>query len=1149
MKFYYFNFFGLSAAKFKILMIMKLTFIILLATLLQVKASSYAQKISITENNSSMTSVLKKIRSQSGYDFFYKSNLIKNAKPVSVDIKDVNISDALNIIFKDQPLSYTIEAKTVIITPAELVNFAIDVKGKVVDNEGESLPGVSVRVKGENQATSTDMNGNFVLKNVNENAIIQLSFIGFQSIEISAKASLGTITLEMSNASLNEIIVVGYGTVRRSDVTGAITSLTPDAVEASQSVSVENILQGKVAGVSVNTSNASPGAASSVTIRGANSLRGDNQPLYVIDNIPQASTGEIPSSAFGGGDYQIAQNPLTSLNPSDIADIQILKDASATAIYGSRGANGVIIITTKKGVAGKAKVGANANYSIVQATNLRDMMSLSQFGIDRNLKTGVAGSQYFQEGDQTRYIFSGSVYDANDPSSYFVLEEKNWQKEIYQSALSQNYDLTFSGGTEAIKYYLSADVKNINGMIKGTGLNQQGLRLNLNGDISKKLKFAVSMSGNLKENDMMSGGNSKGGATGSIARTAIDSAPFAFPEGDPLLNSNEEARTTTLAWLNDYDDFTKEKSARVSGDLTWKISRDFSYNLRGGGNIRLQDRARWFGTDLFLGLNNNGYLGLNSLNANNYTVENLVNYNRSIKDLVDISATAGVTYDDYSWINTSTIASNFQFKDLRTDGLHLASTINQQQPEQRDYQLLSFLGRVNLSFLEGKYIATFTGRSDGSSKFKKGNRTEFFPSAAFAWRMEQEEFLKNITWIDQLKLRIGYGKTGSQSISPYNSFYNYDQVIDYANAIGDKQLAIAVANLQNSDLRWETTSAYNAGIDFSLFKGRLGGTFDAYYKETNDLLIEKALPTSTSFNSITLNQGAMSNKGFEFSLDGDIYKTENFTWNVSGNIGINRSQIKDLGYAEAQYGNETYKAYLGNSIGDHFGVANIFIVGKQPGLFWGYKTDGIIQTDDTGLPTSTVFPQTPGNIKVVDVTGDGKVDANDKTIIGNPNPNFNYGFRTAFSYKALKFSATFYGVQGNDIINGNVRYEQTPATNTPNLTKYAFENRWTATNPSNLFSSSNSNIQNQLYDRYVEDGSFLRLSDVTLNYTIPKQALNKALQNVSVFASVKNVFLITDYSGYDPEMRTFAFDGLRPGIDLNSYSNPRQFIFGLNVTF
>ncbi len=1149
MNFYYFNFFGLSAAKLKILLIMKLTFIILLATLVQVQANSYAQNISIKEENTSITSLLKKVRVQSGYDFFYDSSLLKNVKPISINIKNVSINDALHTIFKNQSLNYVIEEKTVIITSSTLSAFAMEVIGKVVDETNLGLPGVSVWVKGENQGTSTDANGNFVLKNVNENATLKFSFTGYETLEILAKANLGTIKLKVSSSNLNEVIVVGYGTVKKGDVTGAISSLKPDAIEASQAVSVENILQGKIAGVNVSTSAASPGAASSVTIRGANSLRGDNQPLYVIDNIPQASTGEIPSSAFGGGDYQIAQNPLTSLNPSDIADIQVLKDASATAIYGSRGANGVILITTKKGIAGKAKISGNANYSVVQATNLRDMMNLSQFGAYRNEKTGPGGAQYFQSGDEHRYIFSGTTYDANDPSTYHIITERNWQKEIYQNALSQNYDLTLSGGTNAIKYYLSADVKAINGMIKGTGLNQQGLRLNLNGDISKRLKFAVSMSGNLKENNMMSGGNSKGGATGSIARTAIDSAPFEFPSDDPLINSSEEARTTTLAWLNDYDDIANEKSARVSAEITWKISNSFSYNLRSGGNLRLQDRARWYGSQLFLGLNNNGYLGLNSLNTNNYTVENLVNYNHTIKDLVDISATAGVTYDDYNSLSRSTTATNFQFKDLRTGGVHLAAITNNAQPDQRDYQLLSFLGRLNLSFLKGKYLATVTGRSDGSSKFKKGNRTEFFPSLALAWRVEQEDFLKNVNWIDQLKFRVGYGKTGSQSISPYNSFYNYDQVIDYANATGDKQLAIAVANLQNSDLKWETTSAYNGGIDFSLFKGRLGGAVDVYYKETNDLLIEKALPTSTSFNSITLNQGAMSNRGVELSLNGDVIKTKDFTWTLSGNIGLNRSKIKDLGYAAAKYGNETYRAYLGNSVGDHFGVANIFIVGREPGLFWGYKTNGIIQTGEAGLPTSTIFTQTPGNIKVVDVTGDGKIDANDKTIIGNPNPDFSYGFQTAFSYKQLKFSATFYGVQGNQIVNGNVRYENTPAINTANLTKNAFENRWTASNPSNLFPGVNSNLQNVLYDRYVENGSFLRLSDVTLNYVLPKSLLMKTIQNVSLFTSVKNAFILTDYTGYDPEMRTFAFDGLRPGIDMNSYSNPRQFIFGLNVTF
>lgn len=1024
-----------------------------------------------------------------------------------------------------------------------------NITGKVIDATKRGIAGATLQIEGTKRYTTTDSDGNFSIQSTSATEVLKISYTGFltQKITIGNKSTIH-VTLAEDARLLNDVVVIGYGTVKKRDVTGAIASIKPDANDASKSLSVENLLQGKVAGVSVSASVATPGAASSVTIRGANSLRGDNQPLYIIDNIPQASTGSFPASALGGGDFQIAQNPLTNLSPSDIEDIQILKDASATAIYGSRGANGVIIVTTKKGSQGKAKINARMNFTTAQATNLRDMLNLSEYAAYRNERAGTAAPQFVQVGDEMRYIFSGQVYDANDPATYSQVTERNWQKEIYRNAFSQNYDLSISGGANGIKYYLSADYKNINGLVEQTGLKQTGMRLNLSGDLSKSLSFNASLSGSLKKNNMMTGGNSRGGVTGSITRTAIDSAPFEIPSNDPMLQNNEEARTTTLAWLSDYDDITDEKSVRASADLTWKISKNFSYNVRSGGNMMLQDRARWYGTQLFQGLNNNGLLGLSNMNSNNFTVENLVNYNGSIDKIVNISATAGVTYDDYNWLSNATTGTNFQFKNLRTNGLHMASIINKLQPIQRDYQLLSYLTRLNLSFLEGKYLATITARADGSSKFKPGNRWALFPSFALAWRADQEEFIKSLTWVDELKVRLGYGKTGSQSISPYNSFYDYGQIVDYASAAGVKAMAIGVSNLQNSDLKWETTSAYNAGLDFSFWKGKLSGTIDAYYKETNDLLIEKNIPNSTSFSSITMNQGALSNKGLELSLSSELINNDNLKWSISGNIGVNRSKITELGLPETKFGNQLYRAYLGNSIGDHFGPANIFIVGKAPGLFWGYKTDGIIQTGET-RPTSTIFTQTPGNIKVVDVNGDGVIDVNDKTIIGNPNPDFNYGFQTALEYRQFKFSAQFYGVKGGDVVNGNVRYEQTPSLQTPNLIGEAYSGAWRANAPSNLFPAVNSVLQNVVYDRYVEDASFLRCSDITLGYTFPKATFNNKIGNLNLFASVKNAFVITDYSGYDPEMRTFPFDGLRPGIDLNSYANPRQFILGINVTF
>lgn len=1054
--------------------------------------------------------------------------------------------------------NFTIHSSRFILIGACFLSFFIpgsavaqlkNIQGKVTDVSKAGIAGATIQVQGTKRYTVTDSKGDFTIQSASAAEILTVSYTGFvtQKIPIGNKTTIN-VTLAEDSKLLNDVVVIGYGSVKKSDVTGAIASLKPDPNDASKALSVENLLQGKIAGVSVSGTVASPGAASSVTIRGANSLRGDNQPLYIIDNIPQASTGAFPASAVGGGDFQIPQNPLTNLNPSDIEDIQVLKDASATAIYGSRGANGVIIVTTKKGKQGKAKVNASTNFTTVQATNLRDMLNLSEYANYRNERLGTAGAQFYPVGDEMRYVFSGQVYDANDPATYRLVNERNWQKEIYRKAFSQNYDLSVSGGENKIKYYLSADYKNINGLVKQTGLQQGGLRLNLGGDISKSLTFNASMSGAIKKNNMMSGGNTRGGVTGSITRTAIDSAPFEIPSDDPQLVGNDEARTTTLSWLNDYDDIANEKSVRASADLTWKISKHFSYNVRTGGNLVVQDRSRWYGLQLFQGQNANGLLGLTELNNNNYTLENLVNYNGRIGKIVNITATAGVTYDDYNWLNKSTTASNFQFKDLRTNGLHMASIISALQPIQKDYQLLSYLSRLNLSFLNGKYLATATVRADGSSKFKAGNQWATFPSFALAWRADQEKWIKSLTWVDQLKLRVGYGKTGSQSISPYNSFYDYSQVVDYATGAGVKAIAIGVSNLQNSELKWETTAAYNTGIDFSFWKGKLSGTIDAYYKETNDLLIEKNLPASTSFGSITMNQGSLRNKGVELSLSSEVIKNDSFSWSLSGNIGVNRSQIIDLGLPATRFGNETYKAYLGNSIGDHFGAANIFIVGKAPGLFWGYKTDGIIQTGDV-RPTSAIFNQTPGNIKVVDVTGDGVIDVNDKTIIGNPNPDFNYGFQTAVSYKQFRFSAAFYGVQGGDVVNGNIRYEQTPSQQTPNMIGKAYAGAWRANAQTNLYPGVTSVLQNVVYDRYVEDASFLRCSDITLAYTVPKTWTNNKIGNINLFASVKNAFLITDYSGYDPEMRTFSFDGLRPGIDLNSFSNPRQFILGLNVTF
>ena len=1031
------------------------------------------------------------------------------------------------------------------------------VKGQITDESNEGVIGANVLVKGTTNGVITDIDGNYSISVSGNNAVLVISFIGYktQEIKVGNQTTINVKLVEDSEV-LDEVVVVGYGTVRKGDVTGAISSLKPDQNEVAKVVSIDNLLQGKIAGVNVGATVATPGAASSVTIRGANSLRGDNQPLYVIDNIPQASTGEFAASAFGDGDFQTAQNPLTSLNPQDIEDIQILKDASATAIYGSRGANGVILITTKKGKSGKPKVSLSANFTIANATKLKDMLNLEEYGRFRNEQLGEKAAQFFFENNEVRYIYSGGEYDPENPESYNVLTYHNWQKEIYQSAFSQNYSATINGGNDKTTYYVSASFKDINGIVYNTGLKQGDLRTNLSMDLSKSVKLNLALNGSIKQNDMMSGGDTRGGATGSVTRTALDSAPYVAPSGEQNLSA--EQKTTVWSWINDYDDITTEKTFRASADLTWNIGAGFSYNARVGGDIFTQNRGRWFGLQLFKGENDNGSLGLTNLEKNHYTVENIVNYNTKIKNIVDIAATVGVTYDDYGYLNKVTSARNFENHSFRTKGLHMAGTINEEQPIQKDYQLLSYLGRLNLSFIEGRYLLTATFRADGTSKFVKSNRWAYFPSAALAWRMEQEDFIReNTPWIDQLKFRLGYGQTGNQSIDPYNSFYNYKKTIDYADANGNKELALAVSNLQNPELKWESTTSYNIGLDFAIFNNRLSGTLDWYYKRTDDLLIDRSVSFTTGFANILMNQGSLSNRGFEISLDADVIRSKDFTWNVSGNIGFNSSKIRKLGLPLAFYGNNQYSAYLGNSIGDHFGVANIFIEGKAPGLFWGYKTDGIIQKGDDVPQKSenknTIAGSTdPGNIKFVDSNGDGMITEDDKVILGDPNPDFTYGFQTRLTYKDISLSASFNGVYGNDLLNSNLRYEAMPAKNSSNnIRKEVYANIWRADNPTNLYPGVNStNPSSAVLDRYIEDGSFLRCSVITLGYTMPKSIVSKiGFENINIFASVKNAFIITNYSGYDPEVNTFAFDGLKRGVDMNSFPQSRSYIFGLSVTF
>lgn len=1039
------------------------------------------------------------------------------------------------------------------------------ITGKVIDEKGESVIGATVQVKGTGTGSITDFDGNVSLQGEVGNTLV-ISYVGYSTLEVKvAKLTNNRWVLKEDAEVLDEVVVVGYGTARKGDLTGALTTMKPNANDAAKAASLDNLLNGKVAGLVVSSSSAMAGSASSIQIRGASSLRGDNQPLYVIDNVPQASAGEFASSGISG-DFQINQDPLASLNPSDIEDITILKDASSTAIYGSRGANGVILITTKKGKQGKAKVNVSANFTLAEPSKLMEMTNLYEHAAYINSRVSNDQYPFYVVGDEVRYVYNDALanYDPNNPNTYHLINYRNWQKEIYTSALSQNYSVSLSGGSDKFTYYVSANFKDINGTVKQTGLQQGDLRANIGMDLSKTVHLNMTLSGSLRQNNMMAGGSTLGGSTTAVSRTALDYAPFEMPEDDPSFQA--ENKTTVLSWLNDYEDIANDKTFNASMDLSWNIVKGLRYNFRAGGNLNTNDRKRWYGMQLYQGMNNNGYLAISNLNKSNVSIENVLNYNTKLGAIANLDATVGVTYDDYNFLTQNTNASQFSMFELRENGLHMAKNIQHLEPIQKDYQLLSYLGRINLSFFD-KYLITASLRADGSSKFAKGNRWGYFPSASLAWRMEQENFLKDVEWLNQLKLRVSYGVTGNQSIDPYSTFSMYGGGdFHYSDGSGSQESTLTITNLPNYGLTWEKTASWNAGFDFSLIRSRLSGTIDFYIKRTNDLLISRNLPGSAGFSSTYYNQGSLDNKGVEFSLSAQIIDGKDWKWSVTGNIGKNKSKIVDLGLLPTDFGCLGERVgYYGNSLGDHFGVGHVFLQGEAPGLFLGYVTQGIVQPEDIteqGVKyiksDGTVgfykdvngSKPVAGDVKFVDRDGNGSVNTSDRDIIGNPNPGFTYGFQTTLSWKNLTLSAAFNGVYDRDIINVNNRYINTPGTKAGTISKQAFEGMWTPENHSNLYPSSNYIVQNMVMDRYVEDASYLRCSDITLNYTLPKSWMSKiGFQNTSVFASVKNAFVITDYSGYDPEVNSFAFDGLRPGVDMNSYPTPRQFVFGLNVTF
>ena len=1032
------------------------------------------------------------------------------------------------------------------------------ITGSVTDDVGLPIPGVSILVKNtKNLGVATDFDGNFnITIPFNQTKILVFSYLGYTTQEVNVSKTTNVNLIMISDQTqLDEVVVIGYGTVLKKDVTGSLVTVEVKDNVANQSGTIDQLLQGRAAGVQVTQNAGAPGSGISVKIRGTNSLRGNNEPLYVIDGVIISSAGEDVVAAGGvGNSGQEAQNGLNGINPRDIESIQVLKDASATAIYGSRGANGVVLITTKQGVKGKVKINSFTTTSIRTMDKKYDVLdgiSYAKYQNETSLLNGL-NPRFQIDGSQ---IF-GIEYDSEGNPNVFNRPAQilNWQDELYRNGFSTKSGFSASGGSDNGNYYISLGFDDQKGIVSNSSRKSTDFRINLNQDLTDKLALKVRVGASFNGINFSEGGDLTG-SNQSFVRNGILFRPVITEEVEDLGEDLEASNP--YSWVNDFEDVSKAKRYIASLGLTYKLPlKGLKYQLKVGGNVRTKDRRRFYGLTTFQGNLSNGALQISTLNTTSFQVNNFLRFNRTFKRKHRINATAGVTYDVRNVDRSIYAVADFVTTELTTQQPFLASLITQPlRFLKSDQQIFSLLGRINYTF-NNKYILTASFRRDGVSKFSEQNRFGLFPSFALAWRLDNEKFIKNLNVFEDLKLRVGWGEIGNHGIGSYGTLSDYGingQL--YGTPGNGTSVPLSINNVANPNLTWETTEQLNFGLDFATKKDRVSGSVDLYDKTTKDLLQSAPIPTSSGFRSILINRGTISNKGLELALNIAAVSTDDFQINIGGNIAFNKTKIETLGgplrdfYVDGVAQQRSF--YFGNQIstGNYFrSPANVFIEGEETGLFYGLESNGIYQTEDTDLVDGAV----PGDVRYVDQNGDGVIDILDRTFIGNPNPDFVYGFNLNFKLKGFTADFLFNGVFGNDIANGNLIKLNNAEGLATNISPNAYNNAWRPEAQSNTYPRLGYDVTAYqaigITDRIIEDGSFLRLNNVTVSYDIPVEK-SLLMDRVNVYIAGKNLVTWTDYSGYNPEVSSFLNNGLINGVDWNGPRNAKTILLGLNINF
>ena len=1097
---------SLSSFK-KIWLIMKLNFFLILLTVLQLSANVSAQntRLDLKMKNATIAQIFDEIERQSEVYFFYNKSQIDENRTISVDYRNKTIDEILKAMGSDLNLTYEIAGKNIIIkavSPAGngFQQSGIKVKGAVKNASGESLPGVTVLVKGTTNGTITDANGVYNLTNVPGDATLVFSFVGMKKVEIgvAGKSTIDAV-LEDETIGIEEVVAIGYGSVKKSDLTGSVTSVKSDEIKAFASSNVMQSLSGRAPGVQVSQNTGAPGGSVSVRIRGTNSIQGSNEPLYVIDGFP-----------FSGS------NP-TVLSNSDIESVEILKDASATAIYGSRGANGVVLITTKRGKNGKTTVDFESSYGVQTLRKTLDMMDATEYANFYNEQaTNDKLAPYFTQ-DQINGFGKGY----------------NWQDLAFQAAPIINNNLTISGGNDKTKFSVSGTVFDQQGIISGSDYKKYSLRAYFTTEINKllSLEYGATLTKNTTSRQNSSGGNRGGSLIGGAISAPPPLTPYNADGTYRVLSTAypfiSNVITNPLNFLNEQIDKGESNIVLANTSLILEPVKDLKLKIYGG--VENTDyRSDYYQTTNFV--NSQGVASVSMSNNLSILNENTLSYNKTIKENHTIGAVIGFTYQNFLYRSLGGSGNGYLSNVTETYDLGLASNPGIPSSGYTKSVLMSYLGRVNYSF-KNKYLLTASLRADGSSKYSAGSKWGYFPSGAFAWKVKEEGFLKDVELISDLKFRSSYGYTGSQAI---NAYATLNQLATGKSIFGDALYnAIAPGTTLPGNLKWETTEQVDMGFDIAILKNRLRLSADAYLKNTRDLLNTVKLPSSLGFTQTIQNVGQIRNKGIELSLDAKIL-TGSFKWDMNANIAMNKSKVIKL------YGGQDI---LTGSISTSFIEDNSSLLreGLPMGVFYGYKKDGY---DANG---KEIYKDLSGPAG----TPDGIINQFDKSIIGDPNPDFIYGLNSNMSFKDFELTLFFQGSQGNDIVNVSSIGNTLDYGFGLNMTKDVYNDHWTPTNTNAKYPVISRNASMRYSDRLVEDGSFLRLRNIQLMYNVPMHKFGiNWFRNMQIYASGQNLLTFTKYSWWDPEVNSQGgSNSTAQGIDHYSYPTAKTVTLGIKVGF